>query len=42
MNSIKLKSKMHSIFMNSENSKISDLHRLLLNQSFRQSKIKEQ
>ena len=35
MNSIKLKNKMHSMFMNSENSKTSDLHRLLLNLSDR-------
>ena len=30
-NSIKLQNKMDTIFMNSENSKISDPHRLLLN-----------
>ena len=31
MNSIKLSSRVDTIFMNSENSKTSDLHRLLLN-----------
>ena len=31
MNSIKLKNRMNTIFMNSENSKTSDPHRLLLN-----------
>ena len=31
MNSIKLQSKMDTIFMNSENSKTFDSHRLLLN-----------
>ena len=31
MNSIKLKNRMDNIFMNSENSKTSDTHRLLLN-----------
>ena len=31
MNSIKLKNRMDTIFMNSENSKTSDPHRLLLN-----------
>ena len=31
MNSIKDNTKMNTIFMNSENSKTSDLHRLLLN-----------
>ena len=33
MNSVKLYNKMDTIFVNSENSKISDLHRLLLNLS---------
>ena len=33
MNSIKLRNRMNTIFMNSENSKISDHHRLLLNLS---------
>ena len=33
MNSIRLSNRMDTIFMNSENSKISDLHRLLLNLS---------
>ena len=33
MNSIKLQSRMDTIFMNSENTKASDLHRLLLNLS---------
>ena len=31
MNSIKLQNRMDTIFMNSENSKTTDLHRLLLN-----------
>ena len=31
MNSIKLQNRMNTIFMNSENSKTSDLHRLFLN-----------
>ena len=31
MNSIKLQNRIDTIFMNSENSKISDPHRLLLN-----------
>ena len=31
MNSIKLQNKMETIFMNSENSKTSDPHRLLIN-----------
>ena len=35
MNSIKLRNRMNTIFMNSENSKISDHHRLLLNLSDR-------
>ena len=33
MNSIKLQSRIDTIFMNSENNKASDLHRLLLNLS---------
>ena len=33
MNSIKLQSRIDTIFMNSENTKASDLHRLLLNLS---------
>ena len=33
MNSIKLKKSMDTIFMNSESSKISDPHRLLINLS---------
>ena len=33
MNSIKLQNRMDNVFMNSENSKTSDLHRLLLNLS---------
>ena len=33
MNSIKLQSRMDTIFMNSENTKASDLHILLLNLS---------